>query len=546
MSSTELGVFADTIFKQKRYSHIKGDGTRETWPEAAHRVVSSVMGPYAPRKANTVEQLVVRRQLMPAGRYLYCAGRTYHQTQNCYLFGVEDTREDWGNLARKTIVSLMTGGGIGVVYSKLRGARSLVRGMGGEASGPIPLMEIINEQGRRVRQGGSRRSAIWAGLHWNHADIDAFISVKDWPLWLVEQKARDYNTAAPMDGTNVSVILDDEFFRAYHDENHSQHELARRVYWRTVWNLCKTGEPGFSVDVGTHAGEHNRNACCEITSRTDDVCNLASLNMARFETLDEWARAIPDAIGLLLCNTLYSDIPLEELKEIRAVNRRLGLGLMGMHEWLLVRGKTYGPDAELGQWLSVYEEQCETAAKYWARRLGVNVPIATRAIAPTGTISIVAETTSGIEPIFASAYKRRYLKGDIWKYQYVIDAAAQRVIERGVDPKLIEDAYDLAADVERRVAFQAFVQKYVDQGISSTINLPSWGSEHNNDSTVEPFGRMLLNYLPQLRGITAYPDGSRGGQPLNKISYAEAVGKAGVELEETGNESACVGGACGV
>ncbi len=127
----------------------------------------------------------------------------------------------------------------------------------------------------------------------------------------------------------------------------------------------------------------------------------------------------------------------------------------------------------------------------------------------------------------------------------IVDAAAKRLIDNGVDPEEIEDAYDLSSDIERRVSFQAWLQRYVDQGISSTINLPSWGSPNNNDSTLPKFGETLLKYLPHLRGITAYPDGARGGQPLSKIPIAEALGREDTEYEEFGNENGCVGGVCG-
>jgi hypothetical protein len=120
-------------------------------------------------------------------------------------------------------------------------------------------------------------------------------------------------------------------------------------------------------------------------------------------------------------------------------------------------------------------------ANQLADRLGISRPIKTRAIAPSGTISIVAETTSAIEPIMAVAMKRRYVKDGTWHFQYIVDATAQRLIDSGVDPAMIESAYDLAEDVERRLEFQAFVQQYVDHGISSTINLPAWGSPNNTN-----------------------------------------------------------------
>ena len=134
-------------------------------------------------------------------------------------------------------------------------------------------------------------------------------------------------------------------------------------------------------------------------------------------------------------------------------------------------------------------------------------------------------TTTGIEPLFAVAYKRRFLtEGTKWKYQYVVDGTATTLIERyGVNPDSIESALDLANDPERRIKFQADVQDYVDMSISSTINLPSWGSKGNSASDVGNFAEILARYAPRLRGFTCYPDGSRGGQPLTAVPYAEAL-----------------------
>jgi ribonucleoside-diphosphate reductase alpha chain len=157
------------------------------------------------------------------------------------------------------------------------------------------------------------------------------------------------------------------------------------------------------------------------------------------------------------------------------------------------------------------------------------------------------ETTTGIEPIFCAAFKRRYLKGGTWNYQYVIDPTAKRLIEeKGVNPSDVEDAYVLAEDVERRVAFQAHVQKYVDHAISSTINLPAWGTDLNNKNTVQKFGRMLIKYLPHLRGITCYPDSARGGQPLTPVKWETAIKHVGeVFVETTDICDLTKGGTCG-
>ena len=169
------------------------------------------------------------------------------------------------------------------------------------------------------------------------------------------------------------------------------------------------------------------------------------------------------------------------------------------------------------------------------------------------SIGILAGTSTGIEPIFAVAYKRRYLKGNTrWVYQYVVDSAAQELIDLyGTDPEQVESALDLASDYERRIKFQADVQDYVDMSISSTINLPAWGSKLNNEDTVRDFAYTLASYAHRLRGFTCYPDGSRGGQPLTSVPYSEAVEKLGEEFDEhVETHDICdisgQGGSCGV
>jgi ribonucleoside-diphosphate reductase alpha chain len=474
------------------------------------------------------------RKFMAGGRYFYASGRPYHQTQNCCLMRVHDSREGWSDHMKNGCMALMTGAGVGADYSDVRPEGAKIRRTGGTATGPIALMQMFNESGRGIMQGGARRAAIWAGLRWDHPDCHKYIRLKNWSDDIKKIKAQDYSFPAKLDHTNISVILDDRFFEAYHDPEHAQHALAHSVYWAVVEQMLKTGEPGFSIDVGANAGESLRNACGEITSRDEnDICNLGSVNMGRIVTLDEFADIVTIGTKFLLAGTLYSDVPYAEIDKVRTKNRRLGLGLLGIHEWLLRRGKPYAPDHELHEWLSVYQNVSRKVATDTAAEWEISRPKKVRAIAPTGTISIVAETTSGIEPIFSVAHKRRYLKGaSTWVYQYVVDPTAKRLISEGVDPDKIEDAYTLAADVERRVEFQSWIQQYVDHAISSTINLPHWGSEHNNQDRVQQFGNMLIRYLPKLRGVTAYPDGSRGGQPLTPVPYKEALRHEGTELVE--------------
>lgn len=877
MSSVAMSAFAKTIMKQK-YSHTKPSGHKESWEEISIRVPYSVMSPYVDsRYVERVVKLITDRKFIPGGRYLYAAGRPYPQVNNCYLLRAEDSREGWAQIVSDSMNCLMTGGGIGVVYSLLRPEESTISGLGGKSSGPCSLMQIVNEQGRHTSQGGSRRSAIWAGLHWHHPDVFKFISMKDWPGWLQKRKYEDFHTVAPMDGTNISVILDSDFFAAFEDPLWSKeykygsythrigHQWAQRVYSLAVRHMLETGEPGFSIDAGEHEGENLRNApvhgntrvltengyvrvadlegdsstvwtgkqwakdvafrktgemvptvrvemtggreivcdpshpflvekwigvgerrrfvatervaasdleegdilavslpqplapqsislqayalgfvygdgsfvqrskaevticaeekmpccarlcklphkqyrsekgyfriafdrdpifagrnkdmapeslstdwttsflaglfdadgnadptqkrirlssvrrgflvgiarmletagilshiskggpsgyggqtswqlviaaeymtrfietiptirvkldlvdyvpyrrstvkvlsvtpdapadvyCCDVkveehsfcaegviisncteivSSYNGDCCNLGSLNLARITSKEELQDAVELATLFLLCGTLYSKLPVPYMHDIRTKTRRLGLGIMGVHEWLLQRGQRYGPSPDLAEWLNVYTIS-GLSSKIWADRLGISRPVATRSIAPNGTISIVAETTSGVEPIFAVAQKRRYLDGKEWKYQYILDPAAKRMIDRGIPPEQIEDACTLAEDVERRIDFQSWLQKYVDHGISSTINLPEWGSSLNNENRVDGFSKTLYKYLPGLRGITTYPNGSRGGQPLNRVPYTEAVKHLG-EVYVEASEGNCKEGFC--
>jgi ribonucleoside-diphosphate reductase alpha chain len=542
----EFSPFAETIRLQK-YAHKLPGGDKETWGDTAQRVSSHVLGAIG-ASGETIDQvtgLIARRVFIPGGRYLYSTGREFHQTQNCLLLRVEDTREGWADLLHKVAMSLMTGAGIGVVYTAIRPEGEPVRRTGGVSTGPLALCKMVNECGRGIMQGGARRSAIWAGLHWNHNDVMKFIRMKDWPEHIKQAKSKDFNAYAPMDGTNISVILDTEFFKAFGDKTHPQNQLAVAVYWATVQKMVETGEPGFSIDAFENEGENCRNACTEITSYDDsDICNLGSVNLARVSSLYEMEEAVRLGTLFLLAGTVYSDVPYGKVDEIRTKNRRLGLGLMGIHEWLLLKGEQYGPSEKLKPYLEIYASSTRISKEY-ADRLGLSAPVKTRAIAPTGTIGIIGETTQGCEPIFCVAYKRRYFDYGVWKYQYVVDPTAQRLIENGVDSEDIEDAYTLAKQVERRIAFQAWLQQYVDHGISSTINLPSFGEPPNTLDKIEEFGNILMKYLPKLRGITVYPEGSRSGQPITPVKYTTAAAHPGQVFYESVDVCDFTGGNCG-
>lgn len=549
--------FGENIF---RYKYAQGPG--DSWAKLAERLVEDVCGsrwgtlPILMSDSDRKEltEHIKAMRFIPGGRYLYYAGRPYKAYNNCYLLRAEeDTREEWSAVTWRAMSCLMTGGGIGIDYSRLRAAGKALGRTGGTASGPLPLMSAINEIGRNVMQGGSRRSAIYASLNWKHEDINSFLVSKNWSELTKEQKLKDFNYPANLDMTNISVNFDDSSMVPYsrQDGVTKENSLAdNEIFKATCKQALETGEPGFSFNFGSKENETLRNACTEVTSEDDsDVCNLGSINMGNISDLGTFTSVVSLASKFLVCGTLRADLPYDKVYKVREKNRRLGLGLMGIHEWLLKRGEGYVVSEELHKWLAVYRDSSESAANEHCDRFYISRPIAYRAIAPTGSIGILAGTTTGIEPLFAVAYKRRFLtEGTKWKYQYVVDGTANTLIhDYGIKPDAIESALDLSTNYEQRIKFQADIQDYVDMSISSTINLPGWNTKHNNEGHVEEFTRTLAKYAPRLRGFTCYPDGSRGGQPLTSVPYEEALKHKDVVYDEvdicdlTGH-----GGSCGV
>ena len=545
--------FSEDIFYTK-YSH---EGA-ETFHELACTLVEDVCQTNLSRdEKEALIDHISNLRFLPGGRYLYYAGRDKKFFNNCYLLRAEeDTREDWADLSWKSESCLMTGGGIGVDYSIYRSEGQTLKGTGGIASGPIPKMEMINSIGQKVMQGGSRRSAIYASLNWQHDDVDKFLTAKNWfdmPVGstgktLFDIKQEDFNFPAPLDMTNISVNYDTKWLLRYWEEGR-----IGNVFKTNVAQALRTGEPGFSFNFFEKENETLRNACTEVSSEDDsDVCNLGSLNFARIDDLNQLQEVVQLATKFLLCGTLRAELPYDKIYTVREKNRRLGLGLMGLHEWLIQRGHKYETTPELHRWFKVYEAESDKVARSFANTLNISIPVAVRAIAPTGTIGILGGTSTGVEPIFAVAFKRRYLKNKRWHYQYVVDSAAHEMIEvYDIKPESIESALDLVTNYERRLNFQANVQEYVDMAISSTINLPAWDTEDNNEGKVEDFAQTLAKYAHRLRGFTCYPDGCRGGQPLTKVPYSEALEKLGEEFEDNIQahdicQISGMGGSCGV
>ncbi len=546
-------TFGNDVFKQKY-----AQNQYETWDDKAKVVVNWVCGDMDGTKNSLMSdeekhqliQYITDFKFMPGGRYLWYAGREARYFNNCYMLRLEDdTREEWAGLSQRAMSCLMTGGGIGADVSICRPGGRALRRTGGVSSGPLPLLYTLNEIGRNVMQGGSRRSALYGSMDAGHGDVWEFMRAKNWynipiadtrgiaEMTVADAKKANFNYPAPLDMMNISVNYSDNWLSGGDDE----------VFMANCQQALMTGEPGFSFNFGDKKNETLRNACTELVSEDDsDVCNLGSVNLANIDTIEEFKDVVALASKFLVCGLIRAHLPYEKVEKVRQQNSRIGLGLMGMHEWLLKRGHRYEMNDELKKWMKIYESESTKAANEHCDRLFLNRPKGYRAIAPTGTISILAGTTSGVEPIYAVAYRRRYLTdGTRWKYQFVVDGTAQQLIDQGVNPDEIESAVDLSKDVERRVKFQYELQKYVDHAISSTVNLPEWGSEFNNGDHVVPFSKIIRKYGHGLRGLTFYPDGSRGGQPIQSVPYEEAHSKRGVIYEDNSEEQ-CLSGVCNI
>lgn len=362
-------------------------GPDDDWSQCAERIVEDVCGTrwgtaeplMSADERKQLAEYIKHFQFLPGGRYVYYSGRPNSYFNNCYLLRAEhDTREEWADLAKRATSCLMTGGGIGVDYSILRAKGKPIRRTGGVSSGPLSLMSMVNEVGRNVMQGGSRRSAIYASLNWLHEDAPLFLKAKNWSEQVKQLKTEDFNFPAMLDMTNISLNYDDAWLNFPNRETDP-------IFLQNCRQAMQTGEPGFSFNFGDKQNETLRNACTEVTSEDDsDVCNLGSINIGAISSVDEFKSVVALASKFLVCGTLRASLPYDKVYEVRNKNRRLGLGLMGIHEWLLKRGYGYEVVPELHQWLAIYRDGSEQAAREHCDRFYLSHPAAFRAIAPTG------------------------------------------------------------------------------------------------------------------------------------------------------------------
>lgn len=260
----------------------------------------------------------------------------------------------------------------------------------------VPTWDIEVEDRHEFYCNGilTHNSALYASLSCDHGDVNEFLVSKNWDEMMVagtdksiaQLKEADFNYAAPLDMTNISVNYNTKWL-----ENYWNTGDVGDVFRTNCRQALKTAEPGFSFNFFEHENETGRNACTEFTSEDDsDVCNLGSINMGRIDTLSEFKTAVELMTKFLICGTLRADVPYEKVGKVRESNRKVGLGLMGMHEWLIKRSSKYEVTEELHRWLKVYKSVSKDTAKKFCDKVGISQSKRQQAIAPTGTIGILA------------------------------------------------------------------------------------------------------------------------------------------------------------
>jgi ribonucleoside-diphosphate reductase alpha chain len=552
--------FSMRIFKE-RYA-LNHD---ETWEDACRRVARVVAAAENNGKIKECEEVfwneLVNNRFMPGGRIWYGSGRPRGQLLNCFCLPTSDSREGWGKTVSDSIVVSGMGGGIGINFSPIRPRGSVIRGHSGTATGAVSLMEIINAAGDVIRAGGGRRTALMLCLNHDHPDIPEFLDKK------LDLKK--------LTNANVSVVFMNEdptkfLKRVERDELHEfmwNNQVVKTIPARELWkkildNAVACGEPG--ILNGWLWNQQNNiyyshpcistNPCGEIPLEAYGCCDLGALVLPRFVVNGELdrrslARTIAIAVRFLDNVLDVNTYPLKEIEENCKQVRRIGLGVMGLHDMLVLLGKKYTSDDgkatvdDVFRFIKkkAYEASIDLAIEkgqfpalnrgkfvesgFCQKNLSIGIRerilrngirnCALLTCAPTGTTSIVSNVTSGIEPLYAFAYRRRFRSGDRLEEEIIEHQPFADLRDTG-DPRvrLYESALEIS--VKDHLEIQAICQRHVDNAISKTINLPK-------SYTGEDLDPILRKHIGQLKGVTLYRDSSRGKSPIEPLDMEEAL-----------------------
>ncbi len=559
-----------TVVLTKRYLQKGADGEPvEDVRGLFWRVASAIAAeeakypasPYAvPELAGKFYGLMGAMRFLPNSPTLMNAGTPLGQLAACFVLPVGDSMEEIFDAVKYAALIHKSGGGTGFSFSRLRPKRSRVGSTGGVASGPVSFMRIFNTATEQVKQGGTRRGANMGILRVDHPDILEFITCKE-----RENELQNFN---------ISVALTEKFMQAV--ERGEDYDLvdprdgsvvgrqnAGEVFSLLVRKAWESGDPGIvfldriNRDNPTPAlgAIESTNPCGEQPLLPYEACNLGSVNLSRFHD-----PAAPDGIDWAgLAETVHlavrfldnvidaSRYPLDQITEMVHANRKIGLGVMGFADLLYLLGIPYDGTEALSlaeRLMETIQAEARSASKTLAaergpfpaypesvfgkRNLGPYRNATTTTIAPTGTLSIIAGCSSGIEPLFALSFSRNVMDGEklVEANPHFVaalraagaysDALMEEVARKGsiahigMLPDALREIFVTAMDIEPvwHLKMQAAFQKYTDNAVSKTVNLP-------NSATKEDIREIYrLAYELGCKGVTVYRDGCKAGQVL--------------------------------
>ena len=505
--------------------------------------------------------LMTDLKFLPNSPTLMNAGRSLGQLAACFVLPVDDSMEGIFETLKNAAIIHKSGGGTGFSFSRLRPTNSMVGTTGGVASGPVSFMKIFNTATEQVKQGGTRRGANMAILQVDHPDILEFIYCK--------------SRNDELNNFNISVGLTDDFMKAV-DKGEDYNLIdprkgsisgtlnAREVYGSLVRQAWENGDPGIvfldrmNRDNPTPAlGRiESTNPCGEQPLLPMEACNLGSINLARCMTktddavafdYDELRQVVRDAVHFLDNTIDMSRYPLPAIDAMVKGNRKVGLGVMGFADLLFDLGIPYNSEEALNlaeEIMGFVQNEANAASLDLARTRGAflncnesiykdaeqpprNATLTT--IAPTGTLSIIANCSSGIEPLFALSFVRTVMDNDkLTEVNPCFEAVAKKrgfytpelmktIAKTGSIahiegiPEDVKQVFVTAHDIspEWHIRMQAAFQKYTDNAVSKTVNLP-------HDATEADVRKIYdLAYALDCKGVTTYRDGSKDKQVLS-------------------------------